>query len=176
MKTNSYHYNTAVKESKQRVSVSLDEVKKDIESGQDIEVYPPKGAKFCYDIDISETYNSECAEKLLEQLGIEKTEKTMDVAESYIYNTKGQDRDIATIRKYEEMAQNGWTPIADITEEDDGKLALLTGTVSHDFLTVKKDNEKVKLVKTDTAHGYQRPQQRTKYIPCHDEMFIKIIK
>lgn len=92
------------------------------------------------------------------------------------YNTKGQKRDIATLLHYEKMAEQGYMPIHDITEADHGKKAVLSGTISRDWISSKKENEPVRLVCNDGKIGYQKPRQRTRfyYAPIDADLFIKI--
>lgn len=177
MKTKSYHYNQAIKESAERVNVSLGQVKENILNGTKIPVYPPSGAPYCLEIDTSETYNSDCAKKLLEKLGLKVKDSYMDIAGSYIYNTKGQLQDLKIIELYEKMEKEGYMPIHDITEDMHDKKALMSGTITHDWLSSKKSNEEIRLVSENGNIGYRKARMRTRYysVQIDNDMFIKLV-
>ena len=75
------------------------------------------------------------------------------------------------------MKVDGYMPCQDITEDMHGKKAFLTGTITRDWLSSKKEDEEVKLVCKGDDIGYQKPRQRTRfYIFCfHQDLFIKLL-
>ncbi len=109
-------------------------------------------------------YNSVVAKAMADILGVDKDEQTLSRLEHIVYCSSKYRNNMATIDGYEKMVADGYIPIQDILPEHDRQWALLSGKSEHDWLTIKKDNARVRLVHTaDGRIGYQEPRQRTRY-------------
>ena len=107
----------------------------------------------------------------------EPTPATLEILEQITYQTNCYMRAKETIELYERYWKDGYISIHDITEEHNGKIALLSGSADVDLFRIKKDNEKVKLIKNFTTLGYQKPRMRTRfYRPQIDaNLFVKVV-
>ena len=121
-------------------------------------------------------YNSLVAEKLLDILGLNDIKNYKKRAEHIVYGTNRHYRHIKDIELYQKYWNDGYISIQDITNEDNGKKALLTGVVEGDLFAHKKVDEKVRLVCDNNHLGYQTKGQSRKYhMASTNDLFIKII-
>jgi hypothetical protein len=121
-------------------------------------------------------YTSMMADRILASLSMEKSDTAHRRAETLAYNASKIASARGTIEKYDRMVEQGYMPIHDITREHHGRKALLAGTITHDWLTTRKDDEPVKLVCNDDRIGYQRPRMRTRFFraPVDADLFVKL--
>ena len=108
---------------------------------------------------------------------MKESETVRKRAEHIVYGTNVYMRAKATIEKYDKMLADGYIHTYDCTEEMNGKMALLSGTAENDWLTVKKNDEKIKLYIKGDRRGYQKPRMRTRYFMfgIENDQFIKLI-
>lgn len=116
--------------------------------------------------------------ELLKMLDVADTHQTRSRARHICYYTNKYQRAIHVVEKYHNMLKEGYISLNDITEDMNGKKALLTGKGEIDWFTIQKDNEPVTIVYTDTARGYKKKGQRSRYYqtPIDGDYFIKLIK
>lgn len=122
-------------------------------------------------------YNSDIATEITKRLDIADTATVHTRIESIVYGSRRYLYALKTIETYRKYWDAGYISIHDVSEADNGKEALLSGTASVDLWTTKKDDEKVKIVADGTARGYRKPRMRTRfYRPSADaDYFVKII-
>lgn len=123
------------------------------------------------------TYLNTVAKKLLDILGIIADQQRIDRAEHICYYTNVYMRAIRTKLHHINMHLKGYIHASDITEDMNGKKALLTGTIEADIMTIAKQDEKVMIVCKDDMKGWRTPKMRTRYYPftIDSDLFIKLI-
>jgi hypothetical protein len=185
MKTKSYNYNEAVKNKAEERLLTSDQTVKYIQSSEiplDWESYSKRAVEVIKDIQDKDdvAYNSDVADILLKKLGLssELSAPIKKKAKRIVYNSQSKYRAKKTIELYKKMLADGYIHCSDITEDMDGKKALLTGKITMDFLSSTKKDEPIKLVCRDDVKGYQKPRQRTRFyrFGIDEDLFIKVIK
>ena len=175
MKTNAWHYNNAIKELEEERQVTVKELC-GLSEKESLHCWLQEAVDTINEMKAEGVYpyNIDVADRLIK--------KGIMGGHSVVYGSQ-QHLDHLRIKKlYEDMFADGWLSIHDITLEDHGKKAIMSGSQDSDFLTTTKDNEKIKLVCTDSPVGleigYMRPKMRTRYfrVGITDDLFIKLIK
>ena len=124
-------------------------------------------------------YLAHVADKMLDLMGIayaKESETVRKRAEHIVYGTNVYMRAKSTIEKYDKMLAAGYIHTDDCTDDMHGKMALLSGTSEHDWLTIRKNDEKIKLYIKGDMRGYMRPRMRTRYFTfgIGNDQFIKL--
>jgi hypothetical protein len=123
-------------------------------------------------------YNSDVASAVMRMLGMETTNAAAHGRmESIVYGSRQYIRAEETLAKYRRFWDAGYISIHDVSDADDGRTALLSGTASVDLWTLKKDDEKVRIVAKGDMRGYMKPRMRTRYFRAavDSDLFVKII-
>lgn len=122
-------------------------------------------------------YQSDVVRVLLSKLDISATASTLSRTSNVVYGSTQYLRAKETIELYKKMSDNGYISIHDITEDMHGKTALLNSAQTHDLLTIKKNDEKVRLYIKNNRIGYQKLRMRSRYyaVSIDMDLFVKII-
>jgi hypothetical protein len=180
MQTNAYSYNHALHNIAETQQIESDEAAAIINGTGKVSLH-----LHCIEADIADArvreqgkypYNSDVARVLLNILKIPETTETLDRAETIVYGSSHYRDAQDAIKLYEDMEASGYISIHDITHDMDNKKALLSGKMTLDWMTSKKENEPVVLVNHGKVYGYRKPRMRTRYYtPQLDaNLFVKL--
>ena len=200
--TKSWNYNKALKDMAEAVQLSDEQVrtffslKNGEEAGtikhndQESKLEKSIGGFSCwYPVAIKATeeikktgaypYLNTVALKMLDLMGIAHAAESLQTvkrAEHIVYGTNVYMKAKETIKKYDNMLAQGYIHTDDCTDDMHGRAALLTGISEHDWLIVRKNDEKIKLYIKGDRRGYMKPRMRTRYFSfgIGNDQFIKL--